>query len=310
MSTLDDVLLPVFARQHWLVSLADVTRAGGSRAAAGYRVSTGRWELAEVDVFRLVGPAPSWHAGVLAPLLSIGPSAAASHTTAAVLHGVPGFGRGVPEITVPRGAEHRRDTVVVHTSTDLERARIVTVDGIATTSLPRTVLDLARTTGDGRLLRVIEWARRTQGVEWSDLVQVLAHHARCGRPGITRLRRVLLANMDRAEVTDSDFELFFLGLLRERSLPEPRLHHRVFDGARFVAEVDLAYPELKIAIELDGRVHLEHEVRERDLPRQNDLVLLGWTVLRFSWERFRARPDAVIAEVRAAIHARTHLAAS
>ena len=310
MSSLDDELLPVFARQHWLVSLADVIAAGGSRSAAGYRVSTGRWDLAEVDVFRLVGPMPTWHAVVLAPLLAIGPPAVASHTTAAVLHGVPGFGRGVPEITVPRGAEHRRETAVVHTSTDLDRARIVTVDGIATTSIPRTVLDLARKTGDGRLLRVIEWARRTQGVEWSDLVQVLARHARCGRPGITRLRRVLLANMDRPEVTDSDFELFFLGLLRERSLPEPRLHHRVFDGARFVAEVDLAYPELKIAIELDGRVHLEHEVRERDLPRQNDLVLLGWTVLRFSWERFRARPDAVIAEVRAAIQARTHLAAS
>ena len=309
MSRLDDELLPVFARQHWLVSLEHVVTAGGSRTAAAYRVSTGRWELAEVDVFRLVGPTPTWHAGVLAPLLAIGPSAAASHTTAAALHGVPGFGRGVPEITVPRGAEHRRDKVVIHTSTDLGRARIVTVEGIPTTSIPRTVLDLARTTGEGRLLRVIEWARRTQGVEWADLVQVLAQHARCGRPGITRLRRVLLANMDRAEVTDSDFELFFLGLLRERSLPEPVLHHRVVDGARFVAEVDVAYPELKIAIELDGRIHLEHEVRERDLPRQNDLVLLGWTVLRFSWERFRARPDAVIAEVRAAIHARTRATA-
>ena len=65
------------------------------------------------------------------------------------------------------------------------------------------------------------------------------------------------------------------------------LHHKVFDGDRFVAEVDLAFPRLKIAIELDGSHHLEAEVRERDLPRQNDLVLLGWTVLRFSWKRFR-----------------------
>ena len=86
-----------------------------------------------------------------------------------------------------------------------------------------------------------------------------------------RLRRVIAANAHREEITDSDFELLVLALLVEHGLPEPVLHHRIFDGSRFVAEVDLAYPELRIAIELDGKVHLEPEVRERDLPRQNDL---------------------------------------
>ena len=50
--------------------------------------------------------------------------------------------------------------------------------------------------------------------------------------------------------------------------------------------------DLKIAIELDGSIHLEDDVRERDLPRQNDLVLLGWTVLRFTWKRFTERPTS------------------
>jgi very-short-patch-repair endonuclease len=72
---------------------------------------------------------------------------------------------------------------------------------------------------------------------------------------------------------------------------------------RFVAEVDLAYPQWWIAIECDGPSHLEEEVHERDLPRQNDLVLQGWTVLRFSWRRVRDRPASVIREVRAAIDA-------
>lgn len=98
-------------------------------------------------------------------------------------------------------------------------------------------------------------------------------------------------------------ELLVLGLLRESGLPEPVLHHRIYDGDRFVAEVDLAHPQWKIAIECDGDIHLLPEVRERDLPRQNDLVLLGWTVLRFSWERSRARPERIVSEVRAAIDA-------
>jgi very-short-patch-repair endonuclease len=111
---------------------------------------------------------------------------------------------------------------------------------------------------------------------------------------------VIVGNAHRADITDSDFELLALVLLVEGGLPEPVLHFRVFDGLRFVAEVDLAYPELKIAIELDGGIHLDHDVRERDLPRQNDLVLLGWTVLRFTWDRLQRSPDRLLAEVRAA----------
>ncbi len=169
------------------------------------------------------------------------------------------------------------------------------------TELRRTILDVGHTVSDERLLRIIEWARRERGVTWSDLISTLVHHARRGRPGIARLRRVITAHAHREEVTDSDFELLVLGLLREHGLPEPVVHHRVYDGERFVAEVDLAYPERRIAIELDGSVHLRAEVRERDLPRQNDLVLLGWTVLRFTWDTFAQRPERIIAEVRSAL---------
>jgi hypothetical protein len=210
---------------------------------------------------------------------------------------------------VPRGYEHRRDGVRVHTSTDLHRSQSVVVDGIPVTGLHRTLLDLGRFVADGRLLRSIEWARRERGMTWSELIETLARHARRGRPGIRRLRRVIAANVHRSEVTDSDFELLVLILLAEAGLPAPVLHHRVMDGERFVAEVDLAYPHLRIAIELDGAAHLQAQVRERDLPRQNDLVLVGWTVLRFTWKRFVERPDLIVAEVRTAIRATERLAA-
>ena len=120
-----------------------------------------------------------------------------------------------------------------------------------------------------------------------------------------RLRTVILRDAHRSEITDSDGELILLTLIREAGLPEPVLHHRITDDGRFVAEVDFAYPELKIAIEYDGSVHLQEDVRARDPPRQNDLTLLGWTVLRFSYRRLRDHPDAVVAEIRAAIRAAT-----
>jgi hypothetical protein len=304
MSGLDERLLPVFARQHWLVTLSDVRAAGGDHRAASRRVRAGIWETVDAGTYRLAAVPWSWEAGALAPILSLGPDAIASHACAAALHGVPGFGEGTPELSIPRARGGRlRIHAIVHTSTDLDRCNRVVLRGIPATDIERTVLDLARRTGPQRLARVIEWARREGLTTWDALIRTLARHARCGRPGIRRLRGVILANMHREEVTDSDFELLVIMSLVERGLPEPELHHKVFAADRFVAEVDLAYPDLKIAIELDGRVHLREDVWERDLPRQNDLVLLGWTVLRFSWARFARDPDRVIGEIRAAVDA-------
>jgi hypothetical protein len=303
MTAVDDRLLPVFARQHWLAHLADVIAVGGSADIVSNRLRAGRWTEADRGVYRLAGPPVTWESRTLAPLLSVGPPAAASHLTAAALHGIPGFGEGVPEISVPRTADVRRGRLRVHTSTDLDRCDVVMRRGVPTTDIDRTLLDLARFVGARRLHRSIEWCRRNELTDWPSLISTLARHARRGRPGIRKLRAVILAHADRVEITDSDFELLVLAAIAEHGMPTPVLHHRVTDGERFVAEVDLAYPDLRIAIELDGRIHLEPEVRERDLPRQNDLVLLGWTVLRFSWQRFADHPDRVIAEIRAAIRA-------
>ena len=301
MPTLDDRLLPVFAAQHWLVSTADIALVGGSSHHVRTRLLSGRWIRVDACVFRLDGTPQTWHGRLLAPILSAGSGAVASHFAAASLHRIPGFGPGVPELSVARGTKFRREGVVVHTSTDLDRCTVTVVDGIPTTDMTRTLLDIARRVGDRRLLRAIEHARRVGGITWSDLIRTLHIHARRGRPGIRRLRRVIAANVHRDEVTDTDFELLVLALLAENGLPEPVLHHRAADRGRFVGEVDLAYPDRRIAIELDGGVHLEAEVRERDLPRQNDLILCGWLVLRFTYARFRDRPESLVAEVRAAL---------
>ena len=311
MTALDDRLLPVFIRQHWLVTAADVHDAGGSRQTAHDRLQLGRWERVDHRVYRLVGAPTSWQQSVLAPILGAGRGAGVvgSHHTAAVLLGIPGYGRGRPELTTPRALNLRRAGVRIHTSNDLDRGRTIVRDGIPITDLNRTILDLGRYESDRRVLRAIEWGRRNDLTDWEQVIGTLARHARRGRSGIRRLRRVIVANAHRDEITDSDFELLLLALLLEHGLPEPVVHHRVLDGERFVAEVDLAYPERKIAIEADGPVHLEEEVRERDLPRQNDLTLLGWDVLRFTWQRYISRPERIVAEVRRAHDQATPLAA-
>jgi very-short-patch-repair endonuclease len=65
-------------------------------------------------------------------------------------------------------------------------------------------------------------------------------------------------------------------------LPVPQYEVRDDDGG-LIARVDFAYPEVRLAIEVDGYAH--HSSRkqwESDLARQNRLIAAGWRVLRFS----------------------------
>jgi len=303
MLHLDGRLADVAARQRMLVTLADVAAAGGTKQHAHRRVASGRWRRMSPGVYLINGATLDWETRLLAAVLAAGTGALASHFAAARLWDLPGFGTAPVEVTVQR---HRRPDhlgVRVHESSDLDRAEARIRKGIPVTGPARSLLDVARFVGPRRLARSVEAARRQGLVDWHDIIAIVASHARQGRHGIQKLRAVVLAEAHRVEITDTDMELLVLGLLREGGLPEPVLHHRVFDGTRFVAEVDLAYPDLRIAIECDGSIHLREDVRERDLARQNDLVLLGWTVLRFSYDRVRQRPDLVLAEVRDAIAA-------
>ncbi len=55
-----------------------------------------------------------------------------------------------------------------------------------------------------------------------------------------------------------------------------------------------------MAIEIDGRLHHSSaSAFESDRYRQNDVVLDGWRVLRFTWHMLVNRPEYVIRCVRA-----------
>jgi very-short-patch-repair endonuclease len=63
---------------------------------------------------------------------------------------------------------------------------------------------------------------------------------------------------------------------------------------QFVGRVDFAYPELRYAIEVDGyEAHSSLQAFRHDRARQNDLVDLGWTVHRFTWDDVEHHPGRV-----------------
>jgi predicted transcriptional regulator of viral defense system/very-short-patch-repair endonuclease len=294
---LDRRLAEVAARQHSLISLADVRAAGGTRSHASTRVRSGRWELVSDGVYRIAGVPWTDEAKVMALVLSVGPGAAASHACAARLLGL-GFATAPPEVTVPRDRKRQRDSGLVHRSTDLDRCAIRVVEGIPVTDPARTLLDLGRYIGPGALRRAVEQARRLELVTWTDLIRCLAVHARQGRHGVRRMRMVIAAGAASDEVTDTDSELMALTLIRERGLPEPTLHHRIYEGDILVAELDLAYVPLLVAFEIDGGVHLDPTVRKKDDGRDHELRRRGWIVRRIWWEIPVRQPELFLRIVR------------
>ena len=226
--------------QHALIAAAQFAALGGTAAMARHRLRTGRWARAAEGVFRLAGAPVTWHSQVLAAVLAGGDGAVASHRTAGALHQLDGCRQGVPEVTVP-GDGGTGPGVRTHESTDLHLATMVRIDGIPTTTVPRTLLDLGAVVPRRRVHLAVDNARRRSLTDWGQLLDVLVTHARRGRRGVGALRAILDEHYDELAVTDSAPERLLVTLLVQGGLPRPELQHAVVvDGRSY--RLDLAYP--------------------------------------------------------------------
>ena len=263
------------------------SRRAGRAQPARRRVRSGRWVASRRRRVPTGGCAVVVGSPAARPILAIGGRAVASHFAAAALHGIPGFGRGAPEISDPARARAPTDRHHgPHQHRPRPLPRCVAVDGIPVRTSPARSSTSVDASVTRRLLRAIEWVADEQArTDWPALIAHARPPRPAGRPGIRRLRRVIVgehAIETRSPTATSSCWCWRSS--REAGLPEPVLHHRVFDGERFVAEVDLAYPALQDRHRARRRrPPASADVRERDLPRQNDLVLAGWIVLRFTW---------------------------
>ncbi|MGY1729604.1 endonuclease domain-containing protein [Geodermatophilus sp. SYSU D01062] len=68
------------------------------------------------------------------------------------------------------------------------------------------------------------------------------------------------------------------------------------DGGGFIARVDLASPEHRLAVEYDGAWHGEPGQLRRDRHRLNGLTAAGWRVVFVTAADLRT-PEALVARV-------------
>ena len=88
-------------------------------------------------------------------------------------------------------------------------------------------------------------------------------------------------------------------LMLRAGLPTPVAQFRVFDDEGFIARVDFAYPDLKLAIEYDGACHGRPGQLTRDRDRLNRLFEAGWRVV-FVTAVDMHRPEELVDRIRRA----------
>ena len=300
MRTADELCSAIAEKQFGLIARQQAVRAGMSAAGVGRRLASRRWLQVLPGVYRLAGSPISWEQSLKAATLWGGDKCAVSHETAASLHGLSVVGGRRVHVQSTRQLRHAN--IAAH-RTRFSDSRPVVVKGIPTTSVTRTLIDLSASLPTKSLEQLLDEAIR-RGM--TDIARLKGELRRSGghRPGTRALRRLIVARESNGERTDSELEDELMRLIRRRRLPLPVVHYNVVDGDQWLGEVDLAYPQARIAIEVHGHgVHSLKRVWENDQRRENKLVRAGWKLLKATNLQLEEDPDSFLEALKSLLEA-------
>lgn len=227
-----------------------------------------------------------------------------SHQSAAVLHGLDLWNTqlAVAHLTRSRPTGGRRTRHRhVHSAT-LQPDEITEVDGLAVTTVARTVADLARTLPFEQAVVVGDHALHATGLASDDVAaaaDTIAPHA-----GRRRVHRVLDHLDGRSEsVGESRSRVL---MIREQ-LPTPDCQPNLYapDGEH-LGRVDFLFEEFGVVGEFDGRGKYGRLVPDGQVPadivwsekkREDAIRATGRQVVRWSWDELET-PHVIVQRIR------------
>lgn len=292
-------------RQHGVVARHQTALTPSAWARA---LAAGSLIEVHPGVARLVGSAETAEQRILAALLGSGPTAIASHRSAAHLHGVPSMAPPPVDLIIRPDRNARRpetqtsharsiDGAIIHRPRDTRRLTPQRIGNIACTNVLRTLVDLGAVAPEA-VHGAVGHALTNDLASLSAIETALVEHARRGRSGIVALRHAIDDWSLDAKPADSVLEPAMRRLISNYGLPDVEFHAHV--GGR---EVDFRIVGLPIVIECDGWRHhgRDREQFERDRADDAEFAARGWIVLRFTYRKITTRPADVADHIRRAM---------
>lgn len=233
---------------------------------------------------------------VRAALTPFGETARASHLSAARVHRLPLpiVTSEVEYVVVPKERERRRINGI---ECLVRRGDVTTVRGLQVSPVEQTFAELAEILP---LVDLVVIADHLVFKRRSTPDGLLA--ASVGSPGARRAREALALARQGVE---SPMETRLRLLMVFAGLPEPAINLSV-DGkpGQRGRRYDLSYPDVKVAIEYDGKAHVETiENWESDLLRREAIDNDGWRLVVITSKGIYTRPDQTLERIVGALRA-------
>ncbi|MEJ3652587.1 hypothetical protein WEH80_06355 [Actinomycetes bacterium KLBMP 9759] len=236
----------------------------------------------------------------------IAPDSVVSHASAAVLHRLPLWQVALGRVHVTRNRRNGgRVSALLHVHTaSLSDDEVVVVDGVAVTSVARTIVDLACTESVERALVPADAALHRHLTSPELLLEQLDRCA--NRSGIAGARRVIeFADAGATSPGETRSRL----AIHRAGLPAPVLQQPI---AGTTSVVDFWWPAFRTVGEFDGMV--KYGVPEADGTDVRDVVVaeklredrirsMGISVVRWVWNELPPHFAPVAARIRAAFTA-------
>ncbi|HEV8064507.1 MAG TPA: type IV toxin-antitoxin system AbiEi family antitoxin domain-containing protein [Acidimicrobiales bacterium] len=290
-----DELNKLGADSHGVVTTKTLSQAGFDSHKLARLVQVGALTREFRGVYRLgFQPATGEQRQVLACAATGG---ALSHQSAAEYWGYKELACEVVHVTTRRAHCLKRAPWLVRHTTRRPAKRNHVANGLHVVRPLRTLVDLAAAGADDKsLIGYVDHCVARRLFKASEVGRYLD---KCRRmPGKRRLR-LLLAHLFRS---DSALEARAARLLTKAGLPRPVMGYELWANGRFIAKLDMAWPDLKVADETDGYAYHSGWGRfVSDRRRHNAIVAAGWTLTLTTWDEVENDPHGYVERRRAAL---------
>jgi very-short-patch-repair endonuclease len=285
--TRSDAVRALAAAQSGVASRSQLLAAGVSDSAIKRALRSGGLHLIYKGVYSTQAPElASEDALLIAALLAAGDGAVLSHGTAAWRWSlIP-----APPTSIELAVPHRRTAppgLTLHRSRFRPGDLILTAP-LPTTSVPRTLLDLAVRYDQRALRKALAEAEFHHNTRPTDIQQTL----RQGHPGSANLRAALDHHIPGHGTAKSRLERHFRQLLIQHGIELPLRNEPLGPWT-----IDCLWPDRRVAVELDGRQHDRPHQADSDDDRDLWLRRHGYIARRYGERQVKHCPGEVIADL-------------
>ena len=272
----------IAASQHSLITFDQALKAGLTTGQVRQKVRSGEWRMSRPRVYAVAGAPATWAQAVAATAFSLQPGAWVSHHSAGKLWAFLGVEAEHVDVVVDFERRVRMAGVVGHRTRALFTADLTRHLRIPVTTPERTLVDLSGSTSVPALGRMLDEGLRRRLIRLDRLRSCVGRLPKAPGRRPASIHELLAERLPGYDPGDSDLETRVLRALIAAGLPAPVQQHRVRLESR-TYELDLAYPDRLLAMELDGwEFHKSRSAFDDDRARANSLIIHGWTLLRFT----------------------------